>query len=270
MLALSGLFITELNTFSSYLYSVSGSSATIFVYLSEFHDNKRRSHAIMVSAVVYGILINVIPWTALIVINQEWQFDVPFIGVTYKPWRFFMVVCAFPAFISFLILLFLPESPKFVLSQGEKERTLKILQRMNRINNGQKSEFEKFEIIEEFESIENRRRILKCKESRFPLFESIKIQTLPLFKRQHLLSTVLLCIIQFGIAATSFGVVIFMIEILNKMALNLDSFVDDRAMMCDVINMNPTNLTAVHESTQVILYWMFNLKLVLFLSKYWI
>lgn len=224
---------------------MSGSAATIFVYISEFHDNKQRTRTIMASSVMYGMTLIFVPLTAYLVINQEWQFYIPFINITYKPWRLFIVVCGIPSAASFITLLFLPESPKFILSQGNKEQAYEIIAKMYRINNGKQSEFEIFEIFEEPESVENRQRILKCRDSRFPLLKSIWIQTAPLFKRPHLFSTALLCFIQFGVFATSNGFYIFVVEILNKMSANLDSFIDQRMSMCDAINMKPINVTTI-------------------------
>lgn len=139
----------------------------------------------------------------------------------------------------------MPESPKFVHSQGDKAQAYAILQKMYRINNGRSSELEKFDIIEEPEAIANRKRILNCKESRFPLLNSIWLQTAPLFKRTHLFSTILICTVQFGIYSTSNGFYIFAVEVLNKMASNLNSFVDQRMPMCETIHMKSANLSTV-------------------------
>lgn len=199
-----------------------------------------------------------VPATAWLVINQDWQYVVPFINTTYKPWRLFIIVCSLPGFISFLILLFLPETPKFVFSQGNKQRAYEILQKMNRWNNGSNSELEKFEILEEPESIAYRQRVLECEESRFPLLKSIYIQTAPLFQRQHRFTTLLLCVLQFGVSCTSTGLLIFVVDILNKMANNLENFIDPRIAMCDVINMKPTNLTAgVTEVSRIYVNYLF-------------
>lgn len=226
-------------------FSISGSAATVYAYLSEFHDNKHRAKAIMQSAIIYGISCLLLPLIAVVVINQDWQFDIPYIGVTFKPWRMFIIVCALPGLISCIVLMFLPESPKFVLGQGDKAGAYKVLQKMHRINNGQKEVFEDFEIFEEPESIANRQRILKAKESRFPLFESVCIQTSPLFRAPYLFSTILICIIQFGIYATSNGFYMLVPEILNKISSTVDSFTDQRIAMCTVINMDITNVTAI-------------------------
>lgn len=200
----------------------------------------------MGSAVIYGISLLLIPLVAFFVINADWQFDIPLINITYKPWRLFLVIASIPSLFAFIILIFLPESPKFVLGQGDKAKAYEILQKMHRINNGSGSEFETFEIFEEPESIANRQRILSCKESQFPLLNSIWNQTAPLFKPPHLFSTVLICAIQFVVFATSNGFYMFVPEILNKMANNLDSFIDQRIPMCEVINMKPTiNMTSI-------------------------
>lgn len=199
----------------------------------------------MCSSAIYGVSLVLVPLVAWFVINQDWHFDVPLINITYKPWRLFIVVCGLPGFFSFLVLVFLPETPKFVLSQGEKEKACEILQRMNRINNGKDAEFPKCVIIEEPDAIANRNRILSCNESRFPLLKSIWLQTAPLFKPPHLSTTILICTIQFGIFTTSNGFYIFVVEIVNKMASNLDSFIDQRMPMCDAINMKHTNLSTV-------------------------
>ncbi|XP_055309491.1 synaptic vesicle glycoprotein 2B-like isoform X2 [Sitodiplosis mosellana] len=225
-------------------FFISGSSATVFAYLGEFHNNEQRSRAIMGSAVIYGISCLLLPLIAWFVINQDWQFHVPLIDITYKPWRLFIIVCGIPGFLASMILLFMPESPKFVLGQGNEVEAYKVLQTMNRWNNGKKNKVESFEIYEEAESIENRRRITDCKNSRFPLLKSVWIQTAPLFKPPHLSSTLLICTIQFGIYATSNGFYMFFAEVLNRMATNLGSFTEQRMAMCDIINMKPANMSA--------------------------
>ncbi|XP_031639092.1 synaptic vesicle glycoprotein 2B-like isoform X1 [Contarinia nasturtii] len=231
-------------------FFISGASATIYAYLGEFHNSLHRSRAIMASTVIYGISCPLLPVIAGLVINHDWKFYIPLIGITYKPWRLYLVVCGLPGFLAALITLFLPESPKFVLGQGDSASAWKILQKMNRWNNGRKSKLEQFEIYEEEESIENRRRILKAKESRFPLLKSIWNQTAPLFKPPHLYSTLLICTIQFAIGIICFGFGMFFADILNKMATNMDSL-NQRIPMCDLINKKPLNMSAFNQNETI-------------------
>lgn len=37
------------------------------------------------------------------VINQEWQFEIPFVGIIYKPWRLFFVICSLPGKIKLIL-----------------------------------------------------------------------------------------------------------------------------------------------------------------------
>lgn len=138
----------------------------------------------------------------------------------------------------------MPESPKFVHGQGNKQGAYEILRKMHRINTRKNEEFEDFDIYEELESIENRKRISESKKSRFPLLASVWIQTAPLFRSPYLFSTILVCTIQFGIFFTSNGFYMFFADILNRMATNLDDFTEPRLSMCEIINMKPINRTA--------------------------
>lgn len=227
----------------------------MYAYLGEFHSNSHRGRAIMGSALIFGVTCVLLPLIAWTIINQDWTIDVPFINIQYKPWRLFIIVCALPGFVTSIALIFLPESPKFVFNiLGDKSRAIKILEKMNRWNNGQSSNLNVFEIREESESIENRRRILANKDSRFPLIKSVWTQTAPLFQTSHLRSTLLICSIQFGIYATSNGMFMFFADIMNRMAHNVDSTSDQRLKMCDIINIvNKTKQSSEHVSHPIIL-----------------
>lgn len=204
----------------------------------------------MASVVIFSASCTMAPLIAWAVINQDWQFEIPFLDLTYKPWRLFIIVSGFPGFLGGLALAFLPESPKFVLGQGNKMAAYRILQQMNRWNNGKKSQLELFEIHEEPESIESRKRLLDCQKSRFALLKTIWNQTAPLFQFTYLKATLLICTIQFGIYSTSTGFFVFFAEVLNKMYANLDNFYDQRMMMCDIINMKPVNLSGIEHTVR--------------------
>lgn len=191
------------------------------------------------------------PVAAWAVINQDWQFQFPFIDLTYKPWRLFLVISILPEFLAALALIYLPESPKFILGQGDKQGAYQILQYIHRWNNGKKKSLEKFEINEEVESIENRQLTLVYQNCKFTLLKTIWNQTVPLLKPPYLKSTILICTIQFGIYLTSTGLFIFFAEIINKMSANLNSFVNERVLICDIINMKSINNSVINYHDEV-------------------
>lgn len=180
-------------------------------------------------------------------INQDWSFQISFIDLTYKPWRLFFIVCGLPSLLSAVALLYLPESPKFVLGQGNKVAAYEVLKKMNRWNNGKNEPLEEFEILEETEAIENRQRILANKDCRFPLLKTIWDQTIPLFKPPYLKTTILICTIQFGIYLTSQGFAMFFAAIINKMSDNVDDFYGQRVMMCDIVSRKSVNVSVMNE-----------------------
>lgn len=187
----------------------------------------------MVSGVLLSVICILLPISAYVVINQSWEFHIPWIDITYKPWRLFFIVCALPELFAFVILLFIPESPKFLLDNGKPEEAYNVLQKMNRWNNGKHSKLEPFEIVNE-----NQKR----DDADVTFISSVWNQTIPLFKPPLLRSTVLICLVQFSLLYTAQGVNVFFVDILNKIAINSDNLVERRMSMCDIINMKSTQL----------------------------
>ena len=182
------------------------------------------------------------PFLAWCIINQDWELDI--IIVTYKPWRLFLAMCSLPEFVSFLIITFLPESPKFVYSQGKPDEAYKILGKMNRMNNGKNAKLEVFEIYEDDETIESEIADNAIKRRQLSLMQSVKIQTVPLFKPPYLFRTVLICVIQFTVFFTCQGLNVFFTEISNRLAVNSNH--TERMMMCDILNMNKSHVIQDH------------------------
>jgi len=44
----------------------------------------------------------------------------------YNSWRVFLLVCSIPSFLVGFLLFYLPESPKFLLTRGKKDKALAI------------------------------------------------------------------------------------------------------------------------------------------------
>lgn len=54
----------------------------------------------------------------------------------YNSWRIFLLICAIPSFIVAVLLFFLPESPKFLLSKGRVDEAMEIFKTIYAINTG--------------------------------------------------------------------------------------------------------------------------------------
>lgn len=178
---------------------MTGATSTIYAYVGELHSNDEKDRAIMISSAIYGSACIMDSIAAFVVINGDWQFYVPFMDIDYKPWRFFFVVSSLPCLLSAIALLFLPESPKFVLNQGDSTNAFEIVQQIHRWNNGKSAKLSFSAIKDDLEAMESRSNNKKG------LLNTIWNQTAPLFKAPYLGSTILLCTVQMLINATALG-----------------------------------------------------------------
>lgn len=130
-----------------------------------------------------------------------------------------------PSVLSGLLLLFfIPESPKFLYSQGDQVKTIKILQKINKINGGSEN-FCITGILKDGAVSEN-------KNSNFVRF--MWEQTTPLFKNAHLRNILTVSYLQFGFCLSCNGFWTFYPELLNKVYLWSDANPDDHATVCEV------------------------------------
>lgn len=193
----------------------------------------------MYASIILGIFTLVLPLVAWLVINQDWILEFPSIQFTYKPWRLFIVGCSILSLVAFIVLCFLPESPKFVLAHGNQVKAIKIIQTIHRWNCGKKVELVNIQkLYDETSSPESQES--KRKKS---LFTSIWHQTKPLFMLPHVKTTVLLCILKFIEFAGTNGIYVWIPEMLNRLATNEIDYPGERIQMCDVVYRYRPNIT---------------------------
>lgn len=211
--------ITVMRFFTGFF--ISGSSATIYAYLGEFHAKRNSSRAIMGASFVFGVGCILLPLIAWSVINQEWEFTIPLINIVYRPWRLFLVVCGLPSFVCALALLQFPESPKFLFSRGCEQETIAIIHKMHRWNTGGKEpKLPITALLQETEAQQTKMRREEAASNKSPLWllKQMWNQTAPLFMGSYLKRTTIICLLQFGIYLTSNGMYMFFPDILNRIA----------------------------------------------------
>ena len=77
------------------------------------------------------VYLSALAWV-LIPINFKWLV----FGLTFTPWRLYLIISSFLNLFTFIAILFLPESPKFLLAMNRKEETLIVLQTIYQRNTG--------------------------------------------------------------------------------------------------------------------------------------
>lgn len=61
-------------------------------------------------------------------------------GFVYNSWRIFLLVMSLPSFVVAVLLLLLPESPKFLISKGRHDDALEVFRGIYLMNTGRSKE----------------------------------------------------------------------------------------------------------------------------------
>lgn len=135
-----------------------------------------------------------LPSMAWILLSATWNLYIPFLNFSYRPWRLLIIIYSLPCLIFGFLIYLLPESPKYLLSKGDRTQSLEILKNIYTINSGKdKDNFEVTELAwEEFDVVEKT-------EKKSNLLIRIWQQTVPLFRMPYLVKTIMVCFIQFAI-----------------------------------------------------------------------
>lgn len=133
-----------------------------------------------------------VPGMAWLILSQNWAYQIPILETVFRPWRILMLLYALPSVIFATCIYFLPESPKYLLTQGKNEEVLEILRKIYSINTGRNpNEYPVSEILwEESEDVTQMKT--DC------ILKSMWEQTKPLFQKTNCLKTVLVCYLQYA------------------------------------------------------------------------
>ncbi|XP_067638677.1 synaptic vesicle glycoprotein 2A-like isoform X3 [Eurosta solidaginis] len=219
-------------------FFVSGGSATIYAYLGEFHTDKTRSRAMMGSSFIFAIGAMILPMIAFIVINQNWILPIPFLGIVYKPWRLFMVVCGIPGLLCGLSMFTLPESPKFWLAHDREEKAIEVLQKMQRWNGGSADLKLKHILPEEEQpgsTMQLNNKAASTENFASAFLKSMWNQTAPLFHKQYIRITLIVCTIQFWLYVVTNGMYMWFPHIINSMVEFMDAHPGEMKQICHIV-----------------------------------
>lgn len=112
-------------------------ASVIIAYAGEFHSDKYRAKAISWIGSFVAFSSFYLPTFAWIVLPMQWSFVIPGIDVLMRPWRLLIILFSLPGFLVLFCFFYLSESPKYLWSVGESEKSLAILRKMFRKNTGQ-------------------------------------------------------------------------------------------------------------------------------------
>ncbi|CAK1579002.1 unnamed protein product [Parnassius mnemosyne] len=220
---------------------MSGPTAVVYTYLGEFNNLRHRDKMIAFGSSFVGIGTVVLPVVSWLILPLEFSLPIEFLGITYRSWRLLVVACAVPYFISSILLIFAPESPKFLYYAGYHEECLKVLRSIYATNKWMPADsFPITNLV--MEAQPSKQEETKGKPT---ILESMRDQTVPLFRPPLLPWTVLNCFVQFGLFATTNGFYVWVPTILNSMANHGETDMS----ICDILD--ATKVTADNETAIV-------------------
>ncbi|XP_028129872.1 synaptic vesicle glycoprotein 2B isoform X2 [Diabrotica virgifera virgifera] len=170
---------------------INGPFAAMTTYLGEFHSAQYRSKIQLVKGALVSVGQLVLPLLAwgIVPLPVDWSL---FNGlIHFHSWNLYLFVCGLFPLASAVIFCFLPESPKFLMTIGENEKAMKVLQKVYSINTGKRPEtYPVKELLQETDESHKNRSIKYAMTEEFS-------NLFPLFKAPYFSKFALLCTVQF-------------------------------------------------------------------------
>nr|XP_022908028.1 synaptic vesicle glycoprotein 2B-like [Onthophagus taurus] len=188
-------------------FFIGGASAVIYAYIGEFHNQRFRPKVVAWIATFVALGNIVLPFLSWLIIPLD--VDLKILGVEVKPWRLLVASFGAPSLIWAIGLYCFPESPKYLMAQGNSDEAFEAIKTIYSVNTGKSKEnFPVSDLILDEIPME--------KDKKNGIFKTIWSQTAPLFKKPYLTKTLMVCFLQFGTFASSSGLFMWYPEILNR------------------------------------------------------
>ncbi|KAH8381635.1 hypothetical protein KR093_009679 [Drosophila rubida] len=113
-------------------FIVCGPFAVVVSYLAEFHGKKHRPFIMLFIGLSVALGALILTIVAYLLLPEHFYFNVG--PLHFHTWQIFLAITAVPTLASGFLHIFLPESPRFLMSQGNYRGALNSLQRIYAMN----------------------------------------------------------------------------------------------------------------------------------------
>ncbi|XP_073952742.1 synaptic vesicle glycoprotein 2C-like isoform X2 [Choristoneura fumiferana] len=163
-------------------------NAAAFVLVGETTPRRHRSRFMFLMASATMLVQFFICVFAIPVFKLTFRYSISWLSMDYRPWRLLMQIISLPGIIGVVGMLFLYESPKFLLSRDRDGQALTVLKNMRTWNGGGVLELDTVYLEEPLQLVNSGASFLrKMWDQTAPLFKP------PLLKNNLKLYYILLC-----------------------------------------------------------------------------
>ncbi|CAH1373070.1 unnamed protein product [Tenebrio molitor] len=180
---------------------INGPFAALTAYLSEFHCSKYRSRVQLVRGMIVSGGNLVLPLLAWAILPQEINLNLFNQNIEFHSWNIYLLLSGIAPIISAIIFLFMPESPKFLMTVGQNDKALRVFQKVYSVNTGNGIHtYPIKELVDEIElkkhNPSNHGGQVTANRSKIQALKEGWQQMKPLFFPPYFKNIVLLCLIQ--------------------------------------------------------------------------
>lgn len=225
-------------------FIINGPFSAITTYLSEIHATKHRSTVQMFLGVLFSMASLVLPVLAIFILPLDFK-SVLGEHLVINSWNLYLFICASVPLVSGIAFMFLPESPKFLMTTGQNEKALKVFRKIYRLNTGKPEDTYPVKVlINEIELNQDKKhgKVTANRTKKEALIEGWS-QMKPLFRPPYLTKILFVCCLQ-----------LFTMNGLNTLRLWIPQLLqaindyqythNDTASLCDMIAVfRPANKT---------------------------
>lgn len=217
--------------------ALGGSGPVIWSYFAEFQPKAKRGSMLSFMAAFWTIGNLLVAGLAWLIIPSTIGFHTA--SFTFNSWRIFLMVCSIPSFLVAGLLLYLPESPKFLLSQGKMEEALAIFRGIYVTNTGKSADLypvKELLIDEKLKNeLEDVKKPIKNKYKR--MLYNIMDNSKQLFMSPILKFTTISITINFTFHIGYYGLMMWFPELFNRFDEYTRTHPDvEEASVCQVTN----------------------------------
>ncbi|XP_050678030.1 solute carrier family 22 member 5-like isoform X2 [Leptidea sinapis] len=207
----SNWIVLGLIKFVSVCFSCAANSVTYTLLGESCIQSVRRKYMLIITCILI-----LSPGAAAVLtyptLLLDFKLDIPFLNLTFTPWRLLIIVLALPTGLGGIAIWFFCESPKFLANYGREDEALEVLKTIHRINHrGSKEPLKITSLV--LEGSENAKHQ--------SLWQSLHEQSAPLFRPPMLWRTLQLYFIVLVVYITNNSFLVWLPYLLNLVIQNL-------------------------------------------------